>query len=131
MRVNVGDVVLCEYMDFEGEVRQGIFIIIYHDCIANPLSNNFTALKISSKPYLYQLKLEKKYLPFLDHDSWVNCNNLFRFREDKVQFIIGRLTNYYKNKVLQQTVNYHEAVVESLVQSIGAENVFEDIGVSE
>lgn len=127
MRVNVGDVVLCEYRNFDGEVKQGIFIVVFHDSIDKPISNNFTALKISSKPYLYQLKLERNYLPFLDRDSWVNCNNVFRFREDKVIAIIGRLTVYYKNKVLQQMINYNNRMVESMRNSIGVENLFEEV----
>lgn len=126
MRVNVGDVILARYMDFEGQVETAMFVVAYHECYDVPISNNFTAIKISSKSYCYQIPLLKEYLTFLDHDSYLNCNMQFRFREEQVLRIVGRLTPYYLNKLLQQTNNYYEKMKKQITETIGEHNLFVD-----
>lgn len=126
MRVNVGDVLLINYMDFEEEIKTAMFVVCYHECYDNLTSGNFTAIKISSHPMCYQVKLLQEYLPFLTHDSYLNCNQMIRFREDQVQGIVGRLTPYYLNKMLQQTQNYFCKMKNEITQVIGPNNLFKD-----
>lgn len=127
MRVNVGDLVLLEYTNFMGENVNGLFAVIYHESMDNISSSNFNAIKVSTNEYLYQVKLETEYLPFLHHDSYLNCNQVFRFRENQVINILGRLTTYYLNKTLQQINNYNKQVEDGIVRMIGVDRVFENI----
>lgn len=126
MRVNVGDVVLAKYMNFDGEISFGLFAICYHECYDNPVSTNFTAIKVCTRSGCYQINLLKRSLPFLEHDSFLNCNMQFRFREDQVLKICGRLTPYYCNKMLQQVMNYNSAMNKQLQDLIG-DDIFEDL----
>lgn len=126
MRVNVGDVILAKYMNFDGEITLGLFTVCYHESGDNPSSSNFTAIKVCTKSGLYQIKLLKQYLPFLEHDSFLNCNMQFRFREDQVIRICGRLTPYYNNKMLQQIMSYQNTMNKQL-QSLIGNNLFVDI----
>lgn len=119
MRVNVGDVILVKYMNFDGEITLGLFVVCYHEYSDNPISTNFTAIKVCTHSGCYQIKLLKFYLPFLDHDSFLNCNMQFRFREDQVLKICGRLTTYYNNKMLQQLLSYQKSMNEGLRKLIG------------
>lgn len=125
MRVNVGDVVLIDYANFAGDVVQGVFVVTYHEAMDDRSSNNFTAIKISTNEYLYQIKLEKSYLPFLEHDSYMNCNQFFRFREQQVRGILGRLTLYYMNKMMVQLQNHFNRWETGLIKVIGVGNVFQ------
>lgn len=127
MRVNIGDVVLIKYRTFTDELVVGIFAVIYHETYDVVTSTNFTAIKLSTEDGCYQIKLEKKYLRFLDHDSYLNCNAQFKFREDQVLKLIGKLSPYYLNKVLQQTRNYQKKIEKQLVSSIGEDKLFREI----
>lgn len=126
MRVNVGDIILTKYLDFDGEVQTAMFAVCYHECYDDVTSNNFTAIKISTNEQCYQIPLLKEYLTFLNHDSFLNCNMMFRFREDQVLKIVGRLTPYYLNKMLQQTGNYFKKMEKEITDVIGPNNLFKD-----
>ena len=126
MRVNVGDIVLIKYMNFDGEITLGLFAVNYHECKDHPISTNFSAIKVCTKPGCFQVNLLKRYLPFLEHDSFLNCNMQFRFREDQVLKICGRLTTYYLNKMLQQVVSYQCSTNRQLQDLIGA-SIFPDV----
>lgn len=126
MRVNVGDIILAKYLDFDEEVQTAMFVVCYHECGDVRTSNNFTAIKVSSNPQCYQIPLKTEYLKFLKHDSFLNCNMMFRFREDQVIKIVGRFTPYYLNKLLQQTSNYFNRMRLQITEMIGENNLFED-----
>ena len=51
---------------------------------------------------------------------------MFRFREGSIIEKVGSLTNYYKNKMLQQITNYFKKMSGEIVISLGKEQVFED-----
>lgn len=126
MRVNVGDIILAKYLDFGGEVETAMFVVCYHECYDIRTSTNFTAIKISSNEGCYQIPLLKEYLTFLNHDSFLNCNMMFRFREDQVIKRVGELTPYYLNKMLQQTSNYFMKMQKQITNIIGENNLFVD-----
>ena len=102
MRVKEGQCVLLNYRTFEGVEKLGLFMVLYHETTDKQNSNHFIALKISSNEYLYGVKLEQERLPFLSKDSWINCNDVHRFREDEVLKIIGNLNSYYLRLVNNQ-----------------------------
>lgn len=118
MRVNVGDVILARYMDYNGVVKDGIFAVIYHECIDEITSTNFTALKVCTNERCYQVPLQTDYLPFLDHDSYINCNMQFRFCESQVLDVMGKLNSYYLHRISNQLVSYHNRVISQLEQTI-------------
>lgn len=126
MRVNVGDIVLIKYRDFNDERVIGLFAVIYHDSLDDYNSDNFTAIKVSSNEQLYGLPLLKSYLPFLERDSYMNCNQFFRFREPSVVTIVGRLTPYYLNKALVQIKSHVIRIEKGIENIIGKENMFEN-----
>lgn len=126
MRVNVGDIVLAKYLDFDLDIQTAMFVVCYHESYDVRTSSNFTAIKISSNEGCYQIPLLKEYLPFLNHDSFLNCSTMFRFREDQVLKRVGELTPYYLNKMLQQTSNYYRRMSKQITEAIGDHNMFKD-----
>ena len=123
-RVNVGDVIVLKYRTFENKEAVGIFAVVYHEAEINKLSTCFSAIKISTESCLYQIKLSKEYVPFLKHDSYLNCNTQFKFIEDQVHKIIGRLNPFYLNKIIQQTRSYQKDMEKQLIQHIGKNDLF-------
>ncbi len=126
MRVNVGDIVLAVYRDFNQELKKAYFVVCYHECYDIPTSTNFTAIKISSEERGYGILLQPEYLPFLSHNSYLNCNIQFTFRESEVLKVMGHLTPYYLNKLLQQTKNYNNKMSKQITEMIGEHNLFKD-----
>lgn len=115
MRVNVGDFVLLNYLTFTGNVEKGIFFIVYHECYDIPTSQNFVALKVSTKPSGYQIKIDKGKLHFLDKESFINCSSPHRFQEQQVIQILGRSNDYYINRVLSQLDRFHATMENQLL----------------
>lgn len=114
MRVNVGDFVLLKYLTFNNNVELGIFFIIYHECYDIPASQNFVALKVSTKPSGYQIKIDEGKLHFLDKESYINCSSPHRFQEQQVIQILGRSNDYYINRVLSQLDRLYHTIEDQL-----------------
>lgn len=114
MRVNVGDFVLLKYLTFNNNVELGIFFIIYHECYDIPASQNFVALKVSTKPSGYQIKIDEGKLHFLNKESYINCSSPHRFQEQQVLQILGRSNDYYINRVLSQLDRFHHTIEDQL-----------------
>lgn len=118
MRVNVGDVVLVKHRTLEDEEQSGLFVVIYHECEDMRTSDTFTAIKISSREGSYQIPLTTDRVQFLDHDSYINCNSIMRFREPSVYRILGTLNPYYLNKIITQTNCYFKRMHQQLIEHI-------------
>lgn len=124
MKVNVGDVVLAKYKNFDGEVVLSMFVVIYHERVDIPTSNKFTGAKISSTFSGYPIDLDRKYLRFLDHDCYLNSSTQLRFSEKEVIDVIGKINKHVMNKLIIQLTNYHSRMVDSLKDILGKENLF-------
>ena len=76
----VGNIVLQNYTTLDGEVRYGLFLVIY-DEYQDPTiihNQNMVCLKVTSNAHLvhYDVPLPLSSHPFLDHDSFVMCSKL-------------------------------------------------------
>lgn len=125
--MQIGDIVEIDFMNIEGKIENGIFVIIYLESADIPNSLNFTALKVSSREYCYQVLIKKEYVPYLEHDSYINCNQMFRFHFKQVKNLLGSVSPYYLNKIIQQTGNYFKSIEDGLFISIGRDNIFSDL----
>ena len=121
MRVNIGDVILVPYGTYSGEIKNAVFLVIYHEAYdGNRSSSDFTGIKISSHEYHYGILLKKDFLPFLHHDSYINCNQQHRFSEDQVIKRLGEVNKQSMFNILQQLKNYNAATQRKLNQFIGS-----------
>lgn len=124
MRVNVGDVVMIKHHTLDNEEQTGLFIVIYHECEDIRTSDTFTAVKISSREGSYQIPITTDRAPFLNHDSYINCNSIERFREPSVYRILGSVNPYYLNKIITQTNCYFRRMHQQLIKHIPSECLF-------
>lgn len=114
MRVNVGDIVIAKYTTFEGKQATGLFVVVYHECHDNSVSNNITCIKISSTEYLYSVTLDPTFITCLDHISYANCNQQFRFIEPQITRILGRINSYIVLALRNQIYGYTQNIVRQL-----------------
>ena len=120
MRVDIGDVVLLPFANFDGSMTTGLFLVLYHEAHdGDRASTNFTGVKISSHEYHYSIPLEKMFLSFLHHDSFVNCNQQHRFQESQVIRRIGMVNRPSMFAIASQIKNYHYKVSKQLDSFIG------------
>lgn len=72
-------VVKAKYQDLSGASALGLFVVIYTEEKDKDIhyKKNVVGLKITSKPLFldkYSYALNAYRVPFLDKDSWVQCN---------------------------------------------------------
>lgn len=125
VRVNVGDVVLAEYRNFDDDLVKAMFVVFYHECDDIPGSSNFLGIKVASNPRGFQINILKDQLNHLDKDSYINCNRIFPLREDRVYKIIGSLNVYYMNKLFIQLNNCLDRAKSQTASRYGEQNMFD------
>lgn len=114
MTVQIGDIITVNYTTFEGETAIGIFVVVYHEGYDKPSSNNITCVKISSHRYFYSVELDPVFVPCLDHLSYANCNQQFRFIEPQVVRILGRVNSYVLLSLRNQLYGYAKNIMRQL-----------------
>lgn len=88
--VHVGDIIRATYYKFDGTVDEnGLFLVYSLDNYWVKNFSGFSAIKLCTKPEIYQVKLLQKQFPYLDHDSYINCNCTQRLSIDQVNSILG------------------------------------------
>lgn len=122
MRVNQGDFVLVNYMNYDNEIVKGIYYIIYHESTILRNSTSFLAAKVSSHSSGFQVPLSASKLPFLKHDSYINCSSIHRFQESEVLDILGRTNDYITRNCKIQLKNlFNEIDSQLIVKSLSSE----------
>ena len=119
MKVDVGDVVLIEFMDYQRVKTTGLFAVFYHESYDIPTSSSFRCIKISTESRSYQVPLQARFHAFLDHDSYLNCTSQFTFLESQVIKIIGRLSPYILDRIVYQLNHLNASTVRQLRTKIG------------
>ena len=140
MHVNIGDIILAKYLDFNGTVEDGLFLVYSKDNYWLSKMRSFSALKVCTNPLSYQVPISKKQYPFLDHDSYINCSCQQRFKEVDPENVteftkiskLGSVNSYTLDKVRKQLRNFNKDVDEQLQTAIEqynsiAKNVYNSI----
>lgn len=98
--IEVGHVVLADYLDFKGTIHAGMFLIIgieTHRDFAQ-----YEAIKISSSKGSFQVLIESRYLNCLHYDSYVNCTDIQKISSEQCKTVLGRLNSQFMNIVKRQ-----------------------------
>lgn len=122
MAVNIGDVVLVDYLDFDNEMTTGLFLVYSVDNYWLSTLKSFSAIKICSKPQSFQVKLDQKQFKFLDHTSYANCICQHKFREDQIKSTLGVVNTFILNCIKKQLTNMNKDIDEQLDTTINHYN---------
>ena len=104
-----GSVVICEYLNFRGEKKKGLFIVLCDEDYDNSTDGhmNFTAIKITTKLDMvgnYTVNLNVEENPFFDNPCLACCSKIHTLHKHQIKFKLGKLsTNSFKK--VYMTVN--------------------------
>lgn len=125
IEVHVGDVIRATYYRFNGEVdKDGLFLVCSLDNYWVQDFTGFSAIKLCTKPEIYQVELTKDKFPFLDHDSYVNCNCMQRLSLDQVNEILGVVDSTALYCVMRQLANLNEDISKQLKRGMKRYDMF-------
>ena len=118
--VNVGHVVLADYLDFEGNIREGMFVVIGVERHSKFVQ--LEAIKISTTKGSFQVLLESKYLNCLHYDSYINCTDIQKISGEQCKSILGKLSSGTIDIVKKQVNNAWKYFYDQMDEYIAAGN---------
>lgn len=110
----MGNVVLVDFIRFDGEVDTGLFLVVNVTADYKAEAQTFTAIKISSNSASFQVALKKCHAPFLQHDSYINCSSVIRLHEDQVKVIVGTVNMHTMRLVRKQFGQFAKQITDQL-----------------
>ena len=106
-----GNVVICNYINFKGEIKKGLFVVLYDELFDNATNNylNFVAVKVTTQldmvgNYTVNLNLEEN--PFFKQPCLASCSKLHTLHKNQIEGILGQLSESTFKKVYIQTKSF-------------------------
>lgn len=99
-----GNVVVCNYINFKGESKKGLFIVLYDEVFdnINNNSNNFTAVKITTQLDMvgnYTVNLNLTENTFFNKPCLASCSKIHTLHKNQIDGILGKLSSGTFKKV--------------------------------
>ena len=99
-----GSVVICNYINFKGEIKKGLFVVLYNELYDNLNNNekNFMAVKITTQldmvgNYTVNLNLEEN--SFFKYPCLACCSKIHTLHKNQIEGVLGRLSENTFKKV--------------------------------
>lgn len=106
-----GNVVICNYINFKGEIKKGLFVVLYDELFDNATNNslNFVAVKVTTQldmvgNYTVNLNLEEN--TFFKQPCLASCSKLHTLHKNQIEGILGQLSESTFKKVYIQTKSF-------------------------
>ena len=92
-----GTVVVCNYINFKGENKKGLFVVVGDEAFNNNTSNfsNFTAIKITTQLNMignYAVNLDLTENPFFKYPCIASCSKIHTLHKNQVDGKLGILS---------------------------------------
>lgn len=101
-----GTVLICNYINFKGEIKKGLFIVIGDEAFDNNTNSfiNFTAIKITTQMDMignYVVNLDLNENPFFKYPCMASCSKIHTLHKNQIDGKLGILSektfkNVYK-----------------------------------
>lgn len=101
-----GTVLICDYINFKGEIKKGLFIVIGDDVFDNNTNSfiNFTAIKITTQMDMignYVVNLDLNENSFFKYPCMASCSKIHTLHKNQIEGKLGILSektfkNVYK-----------------------------------
>lgn len=99
-----GNVVICNYINFKGEIKKGLFVVLYNELYDNLNNNekNFMAVKITTQldmvgNYTVNLNLDEN--PFFKYPCLACCSKIHTLHKNQIEGVLGKLSENTFKKV--------------------------------
>lgn len=106
-----GSVVICNYINFKGEIKKGLFVVLYDELFDNATNNslNFVAVKVTTQldmvgNYTVNLNLDEN--SFFKQPCLASCSKLHTLHKNQIEGILGQLSENTFKKVYIQTKSF-------------------------
>ena len=101
-KVSVGNIIVSRYLDFNDEVKKGLFFVYAMRPKGDGLYD-LSVIKISTKRRNFEVILKSDVFKFLHYDSYINCTDLQVVSSSQVDSVVGyvsgRLMGVIKNQL--------------------------------
>lgn len=99
-----GTVVICNYINFKGEIKKGLFVVLSDELFDNQNNdnNNFTAVKVTTQfdmvgNYAVNLNIEENN--FFNQPCLASCSKIHTLHKNQIDGILGKLSENTFKKV--------------------------------
>lgn len=105
--MKAGTVVVCDYINFKGEPKRGLFVVLYDEQydISNDGTMNFIAVKVTTKLDMvgnYTVNLNTEENPFFNNPCLASCSKIHTLHKHQIKHSIGKLSaNSFKKVYIQ------------------------------
>ena len=102
--MKAGTVVICDYINFKGETKRGLFVVLYDEQydVQNNGTMNFTAVKITTQLEMvgnYTVNLNMEENTFLNAPCLASCSKLHTLHKNQIKYHLGKLSSSSFKKV--------------------------------
>lgn len=99
-----GTIVIANYINFKGENKQGVFMVLYDEALDNTTDSvmNLTVIKITTQLSMvgnYTVNLKNEDSDFFKYDSLASCSKIHTIHKNQIVGVIGILGEKTYKKV--------------------------------
>ena len=118
-----GTVVICDYINFKGETKRGLFIVLYDEQydISNDGTMNFLAIKITTQLNMvgnYTVNLNVEENPFFNNPCLASCSKLHTLHKHQIKHTLGCLSSNSFKKVYITTSKFLSEINRQMVNNV-------------
>lgn len=109
--MRAGTVVICDYINFVGETKKGLFVVLYdeqYDTTTNG-AMNFLAVKITTQFDMvgnYTVNLNVEENPFFKSPCLASCSKIHTLHKHQIKHTLGKLSANSFKKVFITTSKF-------------------------
>lgn len=118
-----GTVVICDYINFKGEAKRGLFVVLYDEQydITNNCTMNFTAIKITTKLEMvgnYTVNLSVEENPFFNNPCLASCSKIHTLHKHQIKRVLGNLSTNSFKKVFITTSKFLSEINRQMLNNV-------------
>ena len=121
--MKAGTVVICDYINFSGETKRGLFLVLYDEQydISNEGTMNFTAIKITTQLDMvgnYTVNLNTEENPFFKAPCLASCSKIHTLHKHQIKYTLGKLSANTFKKVFITTSKFLTEINRQMMSEI-------------
>lgn len=121
--MKAGTVVICDYINFSGETKRGLFVVLYDEQydVSNSGTMNFIAVKITTKLNMignYTVNLDNTENTFFNAPCLASCSKLHTLHKHQIKHTLGKLSANSFKKVYITTTKFLNEINRQMMSEI-------------
>lgn len=118
-----GTVVVCDYINFSGETKRGLFVVLYDEQydVSNSGTMNFTAVKITTQLDMvgnYTVNLNTEENTFFNNPCLACCSKIHTLHKHQIKYTLGKLSANSFKKVFITTSKFLAEINRQMMSEI-------------